>query len=921
LPPSFGELLREQRIAASLTQEKLAELCHLSPKTVAALEQGRRRAPRLSTVKEIADALGLGQAARTELAVAATAGGAPVRRSGEHATIGPRDTGGAPLDYPRARSTFRRLPTPVTPLIGRHTAIDQIKQTLATERLVSLIGPGGVGKTRLALGVASAASDKFPGGTCWVELGELAEPAEVTAAFIRALGGNDQPTVTFDAQLSALVPEEPLLIVSDNCEHLVDAASSAIAALVSYPNVTLLATSREPLAIPGEVAWAVPALEIPMESADRIAERATEVADVASVALFVERAARAHAGYLFSDNDVRSVVRICQLLQGIPLAIELTAARMRSLSAGELADELEAELDLSRGEARGVPARQATLEASVEWSYRLLSTEEQVGFRCLAAAIGPTSIECFRSLAARLGLTDPASALDALAQKSLVTLGATNASSRSFSVLETIRSYAAERAAEVGDLDLIRATHAEYVHEWLGRLDTWDAGDATLDQVSVGYPGFRAALTVSIASASPRAAQLVARFGVAWHQLNKFRDAVELGDEALGIVKDADRATWAQAVSALAMSRLLAGDVSFVMGPVVEALEIACDAGDKRTESWCRLVIGFCPPFWPAHLRTAYELSVKLGSPMLGALASAFLSIGGTESDDQILLQQMTMCSSKLPNQSLEAVCATAHSAYLIERGELDAAWDMAWSVSVNPQVMPGVRLTAVGHVLEVAFIHADAETAEMIMAMRQELARLWPLGGWQWYEVNDLRLTWLRGERPHISEMNSLHWTVRLGANPIGMRDASAAGLDRGQELDLVEMSKTLDSPKPGSLLDASISALRGERAMRLRDSSRGGRLWAAALAAAIGGGYRLVAVDALEALGCLAASESKLELAAALLASAQAERESIGYVWRFTSRQRSLSEATSVLESHGTIGQVRPLSEAGRLAFAEFG
>ena len=375
MPPSFGELLRERRIAASLTQEQLAELSHLSPKTVAALEQGRRRAPRLSTVKEIADALGLSQAARTELGVAAAAGGASVKRSrgtdganapgqtpttgttyadsGERATGEPPGPGGAPLGYLSARLRIRRLPAPVTPLVGRHAAIDQIKQVLSTERLVSLIGPGGVGKTRLALGAASAAADKFPGGTCWVELGELAEPAEVAAAFIRALGGNDQPTVTFDEQLLALVPEEPLLVVSDNCEHLVGAASSAIAALISNPTVTVLATSREPLAIPGEVTWTVPALEIPLEPSDDFATRATDVADVASVALFVERAARAHAGYFLSDDDAGSVARICQLLQGIPLAIELTAARMRTVTARELAGELEAELDLTRGR-RGV---------------------------------------------------------------------------------------------------------------------------------------------------------------------------------------------------------------------------------------------------------------------------------------------------------------------------------------------------------------------------------------------------------------------------------------------------------------------------------------------------------------------------------------------------------------------------------------
>jgi predicted ATPase/transcriptional regulator with XRE-family HTH domain len=942
LPASFGELLRQRRIAASLTQEKLAEMCRLSPKTVAALEQGRRRAPRLSTVKEIADALGLNQSARTELAIAAAAGSAALRRSsgpvagdasepspdthtagadsGERQSGKPPGLSGAPLGYLSATPGLAPAPAPITPLIGRHAAIDEIGQELATDRLVSLVGPGGVGKTRLALGAASAVIDKFPGGACWVELGPLAEPSEVAAAFIRALGGNDQPAVTFEAQLLGLVPDAPVLVVADNCEHVVDAAASAIAALIRHPGVTVLATSREPLAIPGEVAWTVPALDVPIQLPDNVPVTAAVVADVASVALFVERAARVHAGYVLSDGDAGCVARICQRLQGVPLAIELTAARMRSVSAAELADELEAELDLTRAEARGVPGRQATLEASIDWSYRLLSDHEQVGFRSLATASGPTSYECFRSVAARLGVPDPAAVLSALTQKSLVTFDTSSGSGRWFSVLETIRSYAARRATEAGEFDLIQEAHAEYVNDWLGRLDTWNARDATLDELGLGYPGFRAALTVSIASASPRAAELVARFGVAWHQLNKFRDAVDLGDQALEIVKDTDRATWAQAVSALAMSRVLAGDVGFVVGPVVEALDVAHRAGDKRSEAWCRLIIGNCPPFSPAHLRLAYELGVEVGSPMLGALASAFLSIGGTEADDEAWLQRMTAHSSKLANQSLEAVCAVTRSAHSIELGELDAARDLAWWVAVNGQVMPGLRLIAIGHVLEVAFIRADADTAEMIMAMRQELARLWPLGGWEWYAVNDLRLPWLRGERPHISEWNSLHWTVRLGTTPLVMRDVAAAGLDGGQELDIAEVRKTFDPPQPGSLLDVSISAIQGERALRVGDGS-GGRLWASALAAAMAGGYRLVTIDALEALGCLAASESKLELAATLLASAQAERREIGYLWRFTERQRSLGAAAAVLGGGNTRGEACPLSEAGRQALAEFG
>ena len=236
---------------------------------------------------------------------------------------------------------------------------------------------------------------------------------------------------------------------------------------------------------------------------------------------------------------------------------------------------------------------------------------------------------------------------------------------------------------------------------------------------------------------------------------------------------------------------------------------------------------------------------------------------------------------------------------------------------------MPGLRLIAIGHVLEVAFIRADADTAEMIMAMRQELARLWPLGGWQWYAVNDLRLPWLRGERPHISDMNSLHWTVRLGTTPI-WRSATPRPPDwtAGRNSTLPRCARRSTPQSPVRSLTLSISAIRGERALRIGDSSRGRKLWASALAAALAGGYRLVAIDALEALGCLAASESKLELAATLLASAQAERQAIGYLWRFTGRQRSLSAATGRARgSAGPSDRCAQLSEAGRLALAEFG
>src|SRR5437763_3074201 len=610
---SFGQLLRQHRVAASLTQEASADRCQLSPATIAALENGLRKAPRLSTVRDIAEALGLTPPDRAALAAAA---GAP---GGEAAFA----------DVPARVETMTRsqrrsaLPSPITPLIGRHVAVAELAQSVVVDRLVTLAGPGGVGKTRLALRAAAEAADKFPGGTCWVELGSVTDPDGVPLALLQSLGGSYHPAVQVEEQIGALLADDPMLFVVDNCEHVLDAAADSVGALLAHANVTVLATSREALAIPGEVVWPVPALAVP---ADDTPADDDSLAAFDSVQLFVERAARARPGFSLTVASAEPVARIARRLEGNPLAIELTAARMRVLPVEQLADEVDEAFSLTAGRARGVPGRQTTLWASIDWSYQLLAEDERWAFRCLAAFVGPFTAPAFAAVA---GVASD-DALATLAAKSLVSL----ASDGGYRVLDTIRSYAAEQAAAVGELERIKDAHAAHMVDWLASIGAGEATDETLDLIDAQYPNFRAALLWSIETRSPAAVALVGSFGVGWHQLSNFHDAIALGDAALEIAAEVDPPARPRLVGMLAMCRLLAGDSTFITTTLPQGAADAEAVGDQLARGWCQLIIGSRPPFDPAYLLDAYQLALAVESPMLAALAAASITYGGTEADN-----------------------------------------------------------------------------------------------------------------------------------------------------------------------------------------------------------------------------------------------------------------------------------------------
>ena len=348
------------------------------------------------------------------------------------------------------------LPTMRTELIGRTDDVDALSELVARERLVTLTGVGGVGKTRLALGVAAAVAAEFADG-CWlVELAPVSggdEVAKVVAGAMRS------PTTDLDS-LAAYLAERRVLIVLDNCEHVLDAAADLVdAVLESAADVHVLVTSREPLGLDGEQVRRVQSLAVPGEHADPNTARSA-----AAVQLFTERAAAVANGFAIDAGNVAAVVEICRHLDGIPLAIELAAARVRAMPPEEIAARLDERFRLLAGGSRRSQERHRTLLATVAWSHDLLTDDEKITFRRLA--VFPASFDLAAAeAAAGDGGIDVVECVLRLVDRSLVVY---EPETGRYRLLETLRQFAADRLADAGETEPTRGRHA---HHFLGFVE------------------------------------------------------------------------------------------------------------------------------------------------------------------------------------------------------------------------------------------------------------------------------------------------------------------------------------------------------------------------------------------------------------------------------------------------------------------
>lgn len=876
---SFVDLLRAFRTRASLTQEQLAERAGISAEAVAALEQGRRTSPRLSTVSALADAMGLSTFERSQLAETARGTTAPI---------------GEAQQRPIAQSRPSSIPTPLTPLVGRHSEVERLLHEVTTERLLTLTGAGGAGKTRLALAVAHQSADKFEGGTRWIDLSGVSDFGAVPQAVLGALGAVENPGRKVDDQVVASLPDVPVLLVLDNCEQVIDPIARLVAKLIGVPTVSVLATSRESIGIPGELVWPVTGLAVPPD------DPTPEVlASIPSVELFADRAMRADPTFKLSGDTARAVVRICQRLDGMPLALELNAVRVRSMTVDVLADELERRVSLSAVSARGVPDRHATLWACIDWSYQLLNDEEQRLFRCLSLSFSPLSIDAISAIALRL---DPRisgheviNIIDRLVAKSLVVAPEREGDrGAGFRLLESLRAYSWERAQEAGELDAIRDAHGDHVLAWLESLHADEPTDATMREVAVAYPNIRAALTWSIEQRSGRCAELVYALGESWHYHSRFHDAVALGDAALRVVDD-DRHRWSRAVGALSLARLLGGDLEFVTSTVSESSTVARDCEDGRTEGWSRFAQSLIAPFDQAELQAVYEIGQTLDKPSLAALAAVAASIGGVDGPDAGWLSRITELRPRLGSRTIRAMCDIARIDVYTEGGRFADALEVALPIASVPDVMPTIY--AYGRIACLALLQDDADLVTLAEQIGDLVGERWPTDGHRWWvNIPRLRLALVRREPVSLESMGFS--TTRLGMQPNLVRTWALALLDQGRVIDPELLAQQTEPPDPRSLMSASFDAVRASQ-FASTDPQAAAPLWRRVLSVSAEQDFRLLACDGLEGLGTLLCSGEDPTTGGVLLEAAEELRRQIGYRFRFEFQNEALSAARSTTGS----------------------
>ncbi len=500
------------------------------------------------------------------------------------------EAGGLPAAFPPLRSLdnpklLNNLPAQVSSFIGRDAEVAEVRRLITTSRLVTLTGPGGAGKTRLGLQVAAGLLDGSGDGVWFADLAPLQDPDLVAVTVANVLGIAEDPGRLLIDTLVEAVGQRSLLVLLDNCEHVLDAcAKLADALLRSCPNIVLLATSREPLAIDGERVHRVPSLDTPADGDDVDAIRHTE-----AVRLFADRAAQ-HGVPLAWDERTASVVgRVCRLLDGIPLAIELGAARLRVMSVTELDARLDQRFAILTGGSRAALPRQQTLRAMVDWSWELLNAAERYVLARLSVFAGGFDLAAVEAVAAGEDVPpeEVVGLLGALVDKSLVQFDDTGAGPVRYRMLETVRQYAAWRLA---GQNLVAAENARIAHSnhYLAvaeaaapHLVARDQGE-WLERLDLELGNLRAAIAFSLTQADPAPGiRLAASLRVFWKARGHATEAVE-ALQALLAVPAAQGGTLLRARALACTAYLLeqTGGYAIAEEYCDEALALARAAGD-----------------------------------------------------------------------------------------------------------------------------------------------------------------------------------------------------------------------------------------------------------------------------------------------------------------------------------------------------
>ena len=369
---------------------------------------------------------------------------------------------------PSLAARITNLPIPISSFVGRNKELAKVKQLLSSARLVTLTGAGGSGKTRLAIHAATDLIDAFKDGVWWVELAQLTDPSLVPSAVAKALGLDGRSDRPMTESLKKFLHTKNALLVLDNCEHLIDAcARLSEILLTSCAGIKILATSRETLSLTGEHVWPVPTLSLPNVQNITLIDLLMQYE---GIRLFAERAVAINPDFTPNDENALAIAQVCQRLDGIPLAIELAAARIKTMSIGEISDGLDDRFQLLTAQNRTVQTRHQTLRAAVDWSYELLTVNEKKLFCRLSVFSGGWTLEAAESVCSGEGIEEKEipNLLARLTDKSLIT---SRADGQRYYVLETMRQYGKEKLIQTGNQGQILQEYLDYYLNMAGMGD------------------------------------------------------------------------------------------------------------------------------------------------------------------------------------------------------------------------------------------------------------------------------------------------------------------------------------------------------------------------------------------------------------------------------------------------------------------
>jgi predicted ATPase/class 3 adenylate cyclase/DNA-binding CsgD family transcriptional regulator len=823
-----------------------------------------------------------------------------------------------PDDFGALRSLSalpNNLPLQLTSFVGRTAETAEVRELLGRSRLLTLTGAGGCGKTRLALQVAADVLDDHPDGVWWVDLAPISDSALVAHAVAAVLSIRELPSQPVIDTLTAQLAERRVLIGLDNCEHLLQACAELAETLLQVcPGVAILATSRESLGVDGEQSWRVPSLPVPPAS-----ETGATLAGVEAVQLFCDRARQARPNFRLAETNAQAVATICRRLDGIPLAIELAAARARLLTPQEIADAMRDRFMLLTGGSRTAMPRQRTLEASVDWSHDLLSPSEQTLFRRISVFAGGWTLDAVESVCAGDGL-EVARILDLLASlvdKSLVQAEEQGAKTR-YGMLETVRAYARQKLSDAAEAALVRDQHLDYhlrlaesvePHLFGAGLEQW------LVPLTTELDNFRGALAWAVdARHVDEALALASALWLFFEACGHWREGRGHLESALA-GEGAGALPRAKALIAASHIATFATDWAAVRGFAEEALAVGRELGEERTVARALDLVGWALiSLEPDAAMPVFEESIAitrrlgdswfLSDGLYGAgLLAAF---GGRLGAAQSLLEDALAVSQATGNllgvrESLTwlGLTATLQCRFAEAHAMLQEALAQSRAIGDEFFAMLDLANLGAGETRTGEYAAARAHVEEAIALGKQMTHDYLPLMEWQLgvleYATGDLeRAEALMSDALPLARANNYAW-ISVSALLIG----AAAALARGETaaaVTAVEEAAIAARESENPLAIGPALEAQAQLAHEGGEVSRAEELLHEALRAFYDTGDPGGVADVLESLAAPVRELQNEEQAVRLLGAADGIRAVVGCV-RFPVRQPGYEAQLSAL------------------------